>query len=104
MKGHGTRACYDRGCRQPECIEAARLYKEEYDYRRGTREPTVDASRVRNVLIYYWELGYKDKEMGRQLGVPFQSLWKIRTGRRKMIRHCTWTKLERAFDELGVEL
>lgn len=35
--GHGSRACYQRGCRVPECIAANRIYQREYRHgNRGT--------------------------------------------------------------------
>jgi hypothetical protein len=27
---HGSRACYQRGCRNPECVLANRVYQREY--------------------------------------------------------------------------
>lgn len=32
--GHGTNACYARGCRRDECVEAHRQYHRDYDSRR----------------------------------------------------------------------
>jgi hypothetical protein len=34
-QGHGSRACYIRGCRYPLCVEANRRY--QADYRDGLR-------------------------------------------------------------------
>lgn len=36
LQGHGTRACWRRGCRQPECVEAER------DYQRARHDPQQD--------------------------------------------------------------
>lgn len=40
---HGTRACWQRGCRRPECIDAARAYRRvsvrEWRRRQRTGEP-----------------------------------------------------------------
>lgn len=36
LKSHGTRACYVRGCRLPECVSAMRKYqKDQHALRRA---------------------------------------------------------------------
>lgn len=37
--GHGTRACYNGGCRRPECRQAATEYIRAYKWATGTRSP-----------------------------------------------------------------
>lgn len=37
QRGHGTAACYIRGCRRPECIEANRIVNREVKERRIAR-------------------------------------------------------------------
>lgn len=39
LAGHGTYACYSRGCRQPDCVEACREYKREWGMRNRAAQP-----------------------------------------------------------------
>lgn len=47
MTGHGTRACYGRGCRRPECVAANRDYQRAY--MRG-RARTIPAAGTRDTI------------------------------------------------------
>lgn len=47
IHGHGTRACYQRGCRRDECVEANRAYARERQrlYRRDIHDdPWIKAA------------------------------------------------------------
>ena len=42
MNTHGTRACYQRGCRQAECVEANKRYLRDYRTNGATIRYTVE--------------------------------------------------------------
>lgn len=46
MSGHGTRACYVRGCRLPICVEANRVYQRDRARQRRAVELNVDVAQV----------------------------------------------------------
>lgn len=48
MSAHGTRSCYVRGCRLPECVAANTAYKAEWRSRPRVSRPGVFESRVSN--------------------------------------------------------
>lgn len=46
-QGHGSRACYIRGCRYPLCVEANRRYQADYrDGLRGTHDNRAGPYRI----------------------------------------------------------
>jgi hypothetical protein len=46
-QGHGSRACYIRGCRYPLCVEANRQYQRDYrDKLRGTHDQRMGPYRI----------------------------------------------------------
>lgn len=73
LADHGTRACYLRGCRQPECAAAHRRYCKQYDLRRLTNGPVrVDAQpvieRLRTLTAAGWSQGAIAESAGSDSG------------------------------------
>jgi|GEM_PF-1304941 len=54
LQPHGTNACYARGCRQPECVEAHRQYHRDYVQRRR-----AEGAREYHGTAYGYQLGCK---------------------------------------------
>ena len=56
LQPHGTNACYARGCRQPECIEAHKQYHRDYVKRRR-----AEGARAHHGTAYGYQLGCHDR-------------------------------------------
>jgi hypothetical protein len=50
-QGHGSRACYTKGCRHPDCCAANTLYQREYRHGlRGTTSRRMGGYQIRPPL------------------------------------------------------
>lgn len=56
LQPHGTNACYARGCRLPECVEAHKAYHREYAKRRKAEGP-----REYHGTAYGYQLGCRSR-------------------------------------------
>lgn len=60
MSHHGSRACYNGGCREPDCVKANRDYMREYNGRKPL-QPTINdlALTLLQVVREYHDLEFE---------------------------------------------
>lgn len=81
-----SHSCYSRGCREPACVEAHRLYERDAKRRRNRpdggvyRRTLIDATEVREHLYFLMMHGVRDEDIARVAGVSKQWCVKVRGG------------------------
>ena len=84
---HGTRACYLRGCRRPECTAAHKRYCKEYDlrvHREGRRN--IDAAPAARHVQRLTQLGWTQTGIAQATGCGAHIICSLINGNQKKIR------------------
>lgn len=88
---HGTRTCFVRGCRRPECVAVHRAYEKDRARAKSRPdverpEPYVPAHVVREHLLELRAAGVGYKRAAEVAGVGATNLMKVLNGTRKRLR------------------
>lgn len=100
LAGHGTRACYLRGCRRKACTDANRRYCKAYraaTYRNGPRR--IDATPARNVCLALSRDGWSEHQIGAAAGCSEGVIHHLLAGRRATLNPKTAAGIMRACPE-----
>jgi hypothetical protein len=96
--GHGTRACYARGCRRDECREAHRRYiaglRDLHRQLAGDPAPFVDPVVVLARLLWLFDQGATQKWVSERTGIPKVTLWRLRERPPENVRRSTAERIE----------
>lgn len=82
MTGHGTRACYGRGCRRPECTAANRDYQRAY---MRDRARTIPANGTRDTICALIDTGVTLAEIAARVGYSPSFVGRLAAGRVKRV-------------------
>ncbi len=93
----GSLSCYTkRGCREPQCCDAARKAWRYSSYRKRSNNPKykiISAKEARNHLIWLASQGASLDSVSQASGVSLSPLQAIRSGKQKTVRSTTATKI-----------
>lgn len=86
---HGTRSCYQTGCRRLECVEANRSFARDHKRQKirpdGDGLARIGVTEVRNHIAFLRSNGFTFPEIARRAGVHHRTLRLIAHRRSKWI-------------------
>lgn len=97
LSGHGTRGCYLRGCRRPECVDANSRYCKNYrttTYRQGPRR--VDAAPVARACRAMADAGWSEHQIAAASGCSERAVHGLLVGAHATVTAKTARRILRA--------
>lgn len=102
MRAHGTRACYEQGCRQKPCCDAHRRYNKQWaNATYATGKFLIDATPAAERIRAWKAQGWSCRQIAQAAGVAHTRISAIGRGACKVIHRDTAAKILAARPNVG---